>query len=155
MIRTVLAAAVFALAAISYSAALAGDGLAAKQSANSFDDTVARLEVALAERGITVFNKIDHAAGAAAAGQSLRPTTLIIFGNPAVGSQLMAMSQSIGLDLPLKALVYEDESGTVWVAYNDMRFIARRHGLDPENELVGRVAGGLKMVTAKATETDG
>lgn len=148
MFKSVLIAAALAVsAALAPGGASAGDGLIAKKSANSFEATVARLETALGERSITVFNKIDHAAGAASTGQTLRPTTLIIFGNPAIGAPLMAMRQSIGLDLPLKALVCEDEAGAVWVIYNDMRDVARRHGIEPGSEPVERIAGGLKAIT--------
>ncbi len=155
MLKTLSAALVLIFASLFASASLASDafdaGLIKKQSAYSFDDTVAKLEAALAARNIGVMNKVDHAAGAEAVGQSLRPTTLLIFGNPAIGSQLMAASQSIGLDLPLKALVFEDADGNICVEYNDINYIARRHGVPADHPVVARIAGGLEFVTNAAT----
>jgi len=150
--RIFSAALVLAFTSLFASAAMAGDGLIKKQSIHSFDDTVAKLETALAGRNIGVMNKIDHAAGAAKVDQSLRPTTLLIFGNPAIGSQLMAASQSIGLDLPLKALVFEDADGNICVEYNDINYIARRHGVPSDHPVVARIAGGLEIVTDAATK---
>ncbi len=156
MIKILSAVLVLMLASLFASASLAGDeagaGLIKKQSAYSFGDTVAKLEAALTERNIGVMNKIDHAAGAETVGQSLRPTTLLIFGNPAIGSQLMAASQSIGLDLPLKALVFEDTDGNICVEYNDINYIARRHGVPAVHPVVARIAGGLEIVTDAATK---
>jgi uncharacterized protein (DUF302 family) len=155
MVKTLSAALVLIFASLFASVSLAGDeagiGLIKKQSAYSFSDTVAKLEAALAKRNIGVMNKIDHAAGAETVGQSLRPTTLLIFGNPAIGSQLMAINQSIGIDLPLKALVYEDENGVICVEYNDIAYLARRHGISADHPVIARVASGLEMVTDAAT----
>lgn len=134
--------------------ALAGDGLIKKQSAFSFEETASRLEAALVERNIAVMSKIDHAAAAADVDIALRPTTLLIFGNPAIGSQLMAANQSIGLDLPLKALVFEDEEGVVFVEYGDMRFLALRHGVPQDHAVVARVASALDAVSNAATQPD-
>ncbi len=152
MMRIFSAAIVLAFASLFVGAAMADDGLIKKQSTYSFDDTVAKLEAALAGRNIGVMNKIDHAAGAETVGQSLRPTTLLIFGNPAIGSQLMAASQSIGLDLPLKALVFEDADGVICVEYNDINYLARRHGIPADHPVIARVAGGLEFVTNAATK---
>ena len=88
-----------------------------------------RLEAEIRAKGMTVFARIDHAAGAVAVGLPLRPTELIIFGNAKAGTPLMQADQAVGIDLPLKALVYEDAAGKVWLAANDPRWIARRHGL--------------------------
>ncbi len=152
MMRVISAALVLALASLFTSTAMAGDGLIKKQSVYSFDDTVAKLETALAGRNIGVMSKIDHAASAAKVDQSLRPTTLLIFGNPAIGSQLIEANQSIGLDLPLKALVFEDADGNICVEYNDISYIARRHGVPADHPVVARIAGGLKIVTDAATK---
>lgn len=152
MLKTMTAAFAFALALSS--GALAGDGLIQKQSANNFEDTIAKLEAALEARDIRVMNKIDHAAAAANASASLRPTTLILFGNPAIGSQLMATSQTIGIDLPLKALVFEDEDGNICVEVNDIKYLARRHGIPEDHPVVQRIAGGLAMVSDAAIAAD-
>ena len=111
------------------SIANAADGLLTSKSPHSAADTMSRLEAAVKERGFTVFARIDHAAGAAKAGLSLRPTELLIFGNPKGGTPFMECAQSVGIDLPLKALVWEDASGAVWLGYNDPAFIAQRHGV--------------------------
>jgi len=142
-----------ALAFVSLTAANADDGkgLIVKKSIYSFEDTISKLEEALAARNIGVMNKIDHAANAESVDMTLRPTTLVIFGNPAVGSQLMAASQSIGIDLPLKALVIESETGEVYVIYNDIRALAERHGVPSDHEAVNRIAGGLEMVSNAAS----
>ena len=99
-------------------------------SSNNVKATLDRLESEVKARGIAVFARIDHAAGAGAAGLSLRPTELLIFGNAIAGTPLMQTAQTIGIDLPLKALAWEDASGRVWLSYNDPGWLAQRHGLD-------------------------
>ena len=98
---------------------------------SSFDpkETMDRLEAALRASGVTIFARIDHAAGAAEVGESLRPTELLIFGNPKAGTPLMQAEQTIGIDLPLKALVWQDAAGKTQVSYNEPAFLAKRHGL--------------------------
>lgn len=107
--------------------ASAADGLIAVNSPRSAKDTMSRLEEVVKQRGLNVFAKIDHAAGATKIGKSLRPTELLIFGSPQGGTPLMECEQTIGIDLPLKALVWEDSSGQVWLGYNDPGFLAQRH----------------------------
>jgi uncharacterized protein (DUF302 family) len=107
----------------------AADGLVAVKSPYSAKDTMNRLEEIVKQRGLDVFARIDHAAGAAKVGKSLRPTELLIFGNPQGGTPLMECAQSVGIDLPLKALVWEDASSQVWLGYNDPAFLAQRHGV--------------------------
>jgi uncharacterized protein (DUF302 family) len=108
--------------------AQAADGLIALKSPHSAAETMSRLEATVKQRGLTVFARVDHAAGAAKVGKSLRPTELLIFGNPQGGTPLMECAQSAGIDLPLKALVWQDEAAQVWLGYNDPAFLARRHG---------------------------
>ena len=108
--------------------AFAADGLVAVESARGAKDTMDRLESVVKEKGLNVFARIDHAAGAARIGRKLRATELLIFGNPQGGTPLMECAQSAGIDLPLKALVWQDESGRVWVGYNDPAYLAARHG---------------------------
>ncbi len=105
------------------------DGLITLSSRYPTRDTMERLLAALAKRNMTVFARIDHAAGAASAGLELRPTEVVIFGNPKGGTALMQDRQSAGIDLPLKALVWQDADGKVWLGYNDPTWIAQRHGL--------------------------
>jgi uncharacterized protein (DUF302 family) len=87
------------------------------------------LEQQVTDRGLKVFARIDHAAGAAKIGTTLRPTVLLIFGNPEGGTPFMICQQTVGIDLPLKALVWTDASAQVWLGYNDPAFIAERHGV--------------------------
>lgn len=109
--------------------ASAADGLISLKSPHSAPATMDRLEEIVTERGLTVFARIDHAAGAATIGATLRPTEVIIFGNPQGGTPFMECAQSVGIDLPLKALVWEDESGQVWLGYNDPVYLGQRHGV--------------------------
>jgi uncharacterized protein (DUF302 family) len=120
---TLLALALFATSSIAFAA----DGMVVAKSPKSVKDTMDRLEKIVKQRGLNVFARIDHAAGASKAGKSLRPTELLIFGNPKGGTPLMACAQTAGIDLPLKALVWEDVSRQVWIGYNDPAYIARRH----------------------------
>ena len=122
--RSLLAVALVSVAAL----ASAADGLIAVKSPHSAAVTMNRLEDIVKQRGLTVFARVDHAAGATKVGTTLRPTELLIFGNPQGGTPLMACAQSAGIDLPLKALVWEDASAQVWVGYNDPAYLAKRHG---------------------------
>jgi uncharacterized protein (DUF302 family) len=105
------------------------DGLITVKSPHSPKDTMDRLEALLKQKGMTIFARIDHAANAAKVGKILRATELLIFGNPQGGTPFMECSQTVGIDLPLKALVWEDASGQVWLGYNDPAFLAQRHGV--------------------------
>lgn len=107
--------------------ASAADGLIAVKSPHSAQVTMNRLETIVKERGLTVFARIDHAAGAAKVGKTLRPTELLIFGNPQGGTPFIECAQTVGIDLPLKALVWEDASAQVWLGHNDTAYLARRH----------------------------
>ena len=109
--------------------AAAADGLVEVKSPHSAKDTMTRLEDGVKQRGLTVFARIDHAAGATRIGKTLRPTEVLIFGNPAGGTPFMECAQTAGIDLPLKALVWEDASAQVWLGYNDPAYLAQRHGV--------------------------
>ena len=122
------------------------------ESNHSTPETADRLEIVLKEKGMTVFSRIDHAAGAAGIGETLRPTTLIIFGNPKVGTALMKCGQTAGIDLPLKILIWEDGSGLVKLSYNDPRYIADRHGITNCGQVLEKMTGALKAFAEKATE---
>ena len=108
--------------------AAAADGLVALKSAHGAKDTMDRMEAAVKQRGLNVFARIDHAAGAAKIGKQLRATELLIFGNPQGGTPFMECAQTVGIDLPLKALVWQDGLGQVWLGYNDPAYLAARHG---------------------------
>lgn len=128
------------------------DGIVAKRSSHGVAETVDRLEAALKEKGLTVFARIDHAAGASDAGLELRPTTLLIFGNPKLGTPLMQAQQTVGLDLPQKALVYEAADGQVFLAYNDPAYVLKRHGVTGQDEVAGKIAGALDAFSTAATK---
>ena len=102
-------------------------GLVNKRSQYSVAETMKRLERAVAERDLVVIARVDHAGAAQKVGMVLRPTQLLIFGNPKAGTPLMQSAQSVGIDLPLKALAWEDETGQVWITYNDPAWLAARH----------------------------
>ena len=106
----------------------AADGLIEVKSPHSAKETMDKLEGIVKQRGLNVFARIDHAGGALKIGKTLRPTELLIFGNPQGGTPLMECAQSAGIDLPLKGLVWQDAAGQVWVGYNDPAFLAQRHG---------------------------
>lgn len=105
------------------------DGLTSVASRFGAKETMDRLEAEVKAKGLTVFARVDHAGGAAAVGMQLRPTEVLIFGNARGGTALMQSNQTAGIDLPLKALVYQDAAGKVWLAYNKPNWIAQRHGL--------------------------
>jgi uncharacterized protein (DUF302 family) len=111
-------------------ASLAGaaDGLVAVRSPHSAKETMNRLEEIVKQRGLNVFARIDHAAGASKVGKALRPTEVLIFGDPQGGTPFMECAQTAGIDLPLKALVWEDALSQVWLGYNDPAYLAQRHG---------------------------
>lgn len=111
-----------------FSVVQAADGLVKVSSPHGPTGTMDRLEEAVEEKGLNVFARIDHAEGAAKVDHSLRPTELLIFGHPKGGTPFMKCAQTIGIDLPMKALVWKDDSGQVWLGYNDPAFIAARHG---------------------------
>lgn len=108
--------------------AKAADGLIVLKSPHAAAETASRFAAALPERGLKLFVRVDHAAGAASIGKVLRPTEVLIFGNPQGGTPLMECQQSLGIDLPLKALVWQDASGQVWLGYNDPAWLVARHG---------------------------
>jgi uncharacterized protein (DUF302 family) len=132
--------------------AMAADGLITIPSSYEPKDTMNRLEAEVKAKGMTVFARIDHAAGAAQVGLALRPTELLIFGNAKGGTPLMQSVQTIGIDLPLKALAWQDDSGATWLSYNDPTWLANRHGLGHQAEAaVGAITAAMNAVTKAAT----
>jgi uncharacterized protein (DUF302 family) len=127
------------------SLASAADGLVELRSPFDAGETMNRFEEIVRQRGLNVFARVDHAAGAAKIGKTLRPTEVLIFGNPQGGTPFMECAQSVGIDLPLKALVWEDAAAQVWLAYNDPAFLARRHGVAqcPAAENLRRALAGI------------
>lgn len=107
-------------------------GLISLKGSLPVTETVDRLVHLVESKGLTVFCRVDHAAGAVAAGMQLRPTTVVIFGNAKGGTPLMQASQSIGIDLPLKVLAWEDATGQTWLAYNDPVWLTERYGIQAQ-----------------------
>jgi uncharacterized protein (DUF302 family) len=132
--------------------AMAVDGLITIKSSFGPEETMKRLEAEVTAKGLTIFAHVDHAAAAAAAGLPLRPTDLIIFGNARGGTPLMQQSQTSGIDLPLKALVWQDEQGATWLSYNDPAYLAGRHGIgEPAKAAIVAMTAALHAITTKVT----
>jgi uncharacterized protein (DUF302 family) len=130
------------------------DGLVTMISRHSVRDLADHLQAVLEKKGMRVFARIDHAANAAAAGMTLRPAEVVIFGNPAFEAELMADAPEIGLDLPWRALAWEDRDGEVWLTFDDGRWLARRHGLGPEEAAtIARIVTLMTGIAREATET--
>ena len=129
---------------------MATDGLVTMKSAHDPWATIQRLEAAVTQHGLSVFASIDHAAGAASAGLELRPTALLIFGNARGGTPLMQAVQTIGIDLPLKVLVWQDREGNTWLSYDDPGWLAKRHGLG--SEVVEETRGLTATIASIARE---
>lgn len=134
------------------SAAGATEGLIAVESPYSVMETIDRFETAAKSRGINIFMRLDHAQGARMIGKDLRPTELLVFGNPQGGTPLMECAQTAGIDLPLKALAWQDAAGKVWLAYNDPQYLASRHGADNCGPVVENMAQTLGDMTQEAIQ---
>ena len=133
------------------SIARADNGLISIKSPHDVKNTADRLENALNAKGMTVFIRINHAEGAHKVGKTLRPTELVIFGNPIVGTPLMQCGQSVAIDLPQKALIWQDEAGQVWFTYNDPKYLANRHGLAGCDEVIQKIEKALGNFAKAAT----
>lgn len=134
-----------------FAASHADNGLITKPSANSVKVTLDRMEEKMKSKGITIFKRIDHDKGAVKAGLTLRPTSLLIFGNPKLGTPLMTSSQTAAIDLPLKAIAYEDANGKVWLSYNDPSYIAKRHAIADREEVIKKMTAALNNFSTFAT----
>lgn len=132
--------------------AVADNGLISLKSSHNVQATADRLEKTLKIKGMTVFARINHAEAARKVGITLRPTELIIFGNPKVGSPLMQCGQSIAIDLPQKALIWKDEAGQVWVSYNDPKYLAKRHHIKGCNEVIKKIGNALGSFAGAAAQ---
>jgi uncharacterized protein (DUF302 family) len=131
---------------------VAGDnGMISKKSNFSVKVTLDRLENVLRKKGITIVTRWSHDAGAKKAGIDLRPTELLIFGNPKMGSHFFTSNQTAGIDLPMKALAWKDEKGQVWLTYNDPVYIANRHSINDRPAIVKKMTGALNNLTNAAT----
>ena len=144
----------FILACLFTASVAAGEGMISVKSAHSVSATADRLESILGAKGMTVFARIDHAAGAKKAGQTLLPTELVVFGNPKVGTPLMLCSRSIAIDLPQKALIWEDAAGDTWISYNDPQFLKLRHNTQGCDAVLQKVSMALGNFTQKAAAAE-
>ena len=139
--------AIFFFASVTY----ADNGIISIKSSHDVKTTVDRLENILRGKGMTVFIRINHAEGAQKVGKKLRPTELIIFGNPKVGTPLMQCGQSVAIDLPQKALIWQDEAGQVWLSYNDPKYLASRHSIKECDEIIKKIEKALGNFARMAT----
>ncbi len=130
----------------------ADNGLISLKSHHDVATTADRLVAALKEKGMTTFARIKHSEAAENVGITLRPTELVLFGNPKVGSPLMVCQQSAGIDLPQKALITQDEHGLVWLTYNDPNYLKARHNITGCDEVIGKISKALNMFATKATQ---
>lgn len=131
---------------------MSDNGLVTLPSVHGVKDTIDRIEADVESKGMTVFARVDHAAGAKEAGLTLAPTLLLIFGNARGGTPLMQAKQQAGIDLPLKVLAWEDSAGKTWLSYNDPGWIAQRHGLGHEaDQTVKTLTAALAAIAKKAT----
>ena len=129
----------------------ADDGMVTMKSPYSVDETLDRFEKVVTGKGMTVFARVDHAKGASSVDLELRPTQLLIFGNPKIGTLLMQSSQTAAIDLPLKLLAWQDADGQVWIAYNDPGYLVKRHNITDRDAVVEKMRKALGNFTAAAT----
>jgi uncharacterized protein (DUF302 family) len=149
MRRAVMA---FVFLVVGFNAWAGPAGMISKPSRYSVPETMDRLVAVLQAKGMTVFDRIDHAAAAKKAGLSMRASQLVIFGNPKGGTPLMVAAPTAAIDLPLKALAWEDTGGKVWISYNSMSYLKERHGIEGKDEALKAVAAALDAMTGKALE---
>lgn len=128
------------------------EGMVSVPSSHTVNGTADKLEAILIKKGMTVFARINHGEGAKSAGVALRPTELVLFGNPKVGSPVMACAQSAAIDLPQKMLIWEDESGAVWLSYNDITYVQSRHDIKGCESVLKKIAGALNNFAVAATK---
>jgi uncharacterized protein (DUF302 family) len=129
--------------AVSANPPIAGDGIVKVRSAYSVDETITRLKKDIADKGIRFFLEVDQSRLAAEAGIEVSPSTLLIFGNPPLGTQFLTAKPQAGLDWPVRLLVQQDEQGNVWAVYSDFLWIARRHGINERDQQAFETASGV------------
>ena len=130
--------------------AQAAEGLIIKTSNHSVQETMNRFEKIVKDKGFNVVARVNHSAAAIKSGSALRPTELLIFGNPVLGTKLMQSSQTAGIDLPLKVLIWEDENGAVTLSYNDPSWLKKRHGITDRDKVFTKMAGALNKFSDAA-----
>jgi uncharacterized protein (DUF302 family) len=130
--------------------AYAAEGMVDVKSSFEVKETGDRLESVLKEKGMTIFNRINHSEAAKNVGVKLRETELIIFGNPKVGSPLIKCQQSVAIDLPQKALIWKDSEGKTWISYNDPRYLSKRHNISNCKEVISKIEKALAGIAKTA-----
>jgi len=151
MTRSLIIAVIFSITSLTASFAVADNGMITKASKFSVKETLDRLENVLKKKGITIVTRWSHSDGANKNNIPLRPTELLLFGNPKLGSHMFTSNQTAGIDLPMKALAWEDEKGKVWLTYNDPAYIASRHNITDRPKIVKKMTGALNKLTGIAT----
>jgi len=151
MTRSLIIAVIFSITSLTGSFAVADNGMITKASKFSVKETLDRLENVLKKKGITIVTRWSHSDGANKNNIPLRPTELLLFGNPKLGSHMFTSNQTAGIDLPMKALAWEDEKGKVWLTYNDPAYIASRHNITDRPKIVKKMTGALNKLTGIAT----
>ena len=148
--RRILSAALlaFVLTSLATARAAENDGIVRIKSAYSMPETIKRLKKDVADKGIMFFDEIDQSKLAADAGVKLRPSTLLVFGNPPLGTLFLTSNPAAGLDWPVRLLVYQDEKGDVWVLYTDFTWIAHRHGIMDRDEAFKKASDVIASITS-------
>lgn len=155
IVLSLVAAAVVATVPVTATAQSPGDGLVVRKSDFGATKTIDRLAMALQRAGITVFARIKHHTGAKKVGMALRPTELLIFGSPKIGTPLMQSNQAIGLDLPLRAIAWEDANGVTHLAYTDPAALKARYGIGDRDPVFKKVTGALGKFSKMAATKGG
>ncbi len=132
--------------------AIAEQGMITVRSAHSVEDTADRFSTIIKDKGLTLFARVDHNRNAESVDLELRPTEVIIFGNPKVGTPLMQCAQSVAIDLPQKMLIWEDEAGEVWLSYNDPSYLKSRHSIEGCDAVVKKISGVLAKLSSAAAK---
>lgn len=143
--------AVLSISGLLAQGAMAQTGLVSVKSPHDVATTIDKLTAVLESKGMSIFGRVNHAANAQKVDLSLRPTELLIFGNPAIGTPLMNCAQSVALDLPQKMLAWQDEDGNTWLGYNDPEYLKSRHVIEGCDEVLAKVSGALANFAKAAT----
>ena len=149
MVKKVLAVILFVLIALPV---MSDSGIETVPSGNGFSDTVDRFKDTLSSKGIKLAFELDHQANGASVNESLGKTHLLLFGNPKLGTPLMRSARSIGIDLPMKVLIWEAADGKTFLTYNDPQYLAKRHGIKDNEAVFTKMSKVLKMLTAAAAK---
>lgn len=131
---------------------LAQNQLTKVKSLYSYEETISNLKAALEENNLKIFTSIDHAKGAESVSMELNPTTLILFGNPAIGTQLMQCDQQVGIDLPMKYLIWKDNDNSVWIGYWEPKILANKYALEECSQVIDKMSGALAKFASLAAK---